>query len=192
MDNSTPSIPPGYCQCGCGTHIGSWEATDRRKGRVKGEPKRFFKGHHARKQTLDPGPNLNGFCMCGCGERTLLASKHDATTGRVKGKPMRFISGHNSRVASPTRREGPDYIKEDRGFETSCWIWQGKPGANGYATVRLNPDIRIYAHRFYYERFVGEIPPKHHLHHRCEVPLCVNPEHLVPLTPKDHRRAHGT
>ena len=36
---------PGFCQCGCGEWVGFWEQTNRSCGRVKGEPKRYVKGH---------------------------------------------------------------------------------------------------------------------------------------------------
>jgi hypothetical protein len=44
MSDST--IQPGYCQCGCGTHIGFYPVTNRRKGMVKGAPKKFARGHY--------------------------------------------------------------------------------------------------------------------------------------------------
>ena len=37
------------CQCGCGAVVGVWEKSNRSQGRVKGEPKRFLKGHHSRR-----------------------------------------------------------------------------------------------------------------------------------------------
>jgi hypothetical protein len=37
-----------------------------------------------------------------------------------------------------------------------------------------------------YELLIGEIPKGHELHHTCENRLCVNPDHLKPLTRKDH------
>lgn len=34
------------CQCGCGQETGFWEESDKRRGRVKGEAKRFLPGHN--------------------------------------------------------------------------------------------------------------------------------------------------
>jgi hypothetical protein len=39
----------GLCKCGCGQLAPIAKVTSREKGWVKGEPKRFINGHHARK-----------------------------------------------------------------------------------------------------------------------------------------------
>lgn len=46
---SEVTVEPGYCQCGCGTWIGCYKETDRKRGSFKGQPKRFVVGHHARR-----------------------------------------------------------------------------------------------------------------------------------------------
>ena len=53
------STPHGYCQCGCGERTTINEKDNRRYGWVKGEPKRFRKGHWKRTVGLTPwSPNL--------------------------------------------------------------------------------------------------------------------------------------
>lgn len=76
-----------------------------------------------------------------------------------------------------------------------CWAWRGdltrygkfKRQVTGYGSKDAE---NIPAHRFAYETLVGRIPEGHHLHHECENPGCVNPAHLVPLTPADHAARH--
>lgn len=34
------------CQCGCGGSTGTWPRTDRARGRIKGEARRFIQGHN--------------------------------------------------------------------------------------------------------------------------------------------------
>jgi hypothetical protein len=47
------NIPYGFCECGCGqkTEVTPW--SDRNRGFVKGEPKRFVRGHNGRKALTD-------------------------------------------------------------------------------------------------------------------------------------------
>ena len=64
--------------------------------------------------------------------------------------------------------------------ENDCWIWQ-KSLNRGYGRT-WNGKRRVYAHRHYYEMFVGPIPDGHDLDHLCSEPACVNPEHLEPVS----------
>lgn len=75
---------------------------------------------------------------------------------------------------------------------SGCWEFRGSLGEYGYfASNQLGTNRQQLAHRLVYEVLVGPIPEGHHLHHECENPGCVNPKHLRPLTPGDHRRWHA-
>lgn len=114
-----------------------------------------------------------GLCACGCGQPTSLATKTNRRLGHVRGQPVRFRRGHHGRK--------PDYR-----VEGDCWIW-AKSFIKGYGQVKINRQMRL-AHRLYYERAYGRIPAGAHLHHVCGEPRCVRPEHLVALSPLEHRR----
>jgi HNH endonuclease len=43
-------IVRGLCQCGCGKRTKLARSTDRSRGRIEGEPLRYVRGHHARKE----------------------------------------------------------------------------------------------------------------------------------------------
>ena len=62
-----------------------------------------------------------------------------------------------------------------------CWEWVGAKDGRGYADFYYNKAVG-QAHRYAYETFVGDIPEGLALDHLCRVPLCVNPEHLEPVT----------
>ena len=66
-----------------------------------------------------------------------------------------------------------------------CWIWRGAVGSDGYGRVRRR-GVTHSAHRFAYELFKGPIPEELCVMHRCDVPLCVNPTHLVLGTKADN------
>jgi hypothetical protein len=58
-----------------------------------------------------------------------------------------------------------------------CWIWRGTKYRTGYGQFRLNRRLWA-AHRASYTLFVGQIPRGHVVRHKCDVPSCVNPDHL--------------
>ncbi len=72
--------------------------------------------------------------------------------------------------------------------QEGCWIWTGtkvkKP--NGYyghiVMGRTGSRKTKKAHRVSYEHFVGPIPEGMELDHLCHNTLCINPEHLEPVT----------
>lgn len=67
--------------------------------------------------------------------------------------------------------------------ENGCWEWVGGISDNGYG--RWNTTTRSrYAHRVVYEMHLGVVPKGLHLDHLCRNRLCVNPDHLEPVTCK--------
>jgi hypothetical protein len=96
--------PYGYCQCGCGEKTNLVIKTNRKLGTVKGEPRRFVKGHRQRH------PVINGEKKCNkCGLKKSLdrfgisVKNRDGHKGTCKDCVNKEIS---------QRREDPQY-KED-------------------------------------------------------------------------------
>lgn len=59
---------------------------------------------------------------------------------------------------------------------SGCWLWVGKQ--NGvYGLLRFGDRFQM-AHRVSYRLFCGEIPDGMQVNHRCDFPICVNPDHL--------------
>src|SRR5688500_2385277 len=66
----------------------------------------------------------------------------------------------------------------------TCWLWAGVKGRGGYGRMRINGRDRS-AHRAAWEMANGQaVPDGMHVCHRCDVPSCVNPEHLFLGTAK--------
>jgi hypothetical protein len=62
-----------------------------------------------------------------------------------------------------------------------CWIWQNGKNNQGYGMFYFEHKM-VLAHRWMYEFTKGDIPEKLGLDHLCRTPLCVNPNHLEPVT----------
>lgn len=72
---------------------------------------------------------------------------------------------------------------------TGCLLWTRGVDGNGYG--RLSWWSRNHlAHVVAYEAHNGRVPRGREVHHRCCQPSCVNPDHLVALTPTQHRNVH--
>lgn len=82
------------------------------------------------------------------------------------------------------------YVETDRGFESPCWVWLGARNSKGYA-VRGTQHERYLVHRRAFEEAGGTIGTGEEAHHRCEQRDCVNPAHIVAITPLRHRRVHN-
>lgn len=70
--------------------------------------------------------------------------------------------------------------------DNGCLVWVACTTGT-YGVFKLGPEHgrrQIYAHRWSYEYHVGPIPDGLEVDHLCRNVLCVNPEHLEPVTPR--------
>lgn len=123
-----------------------------------------------------------GYCWCKCGTKTSLAKRSYYGKGVIRGQPWRFVKGHEH------RKSGVDYVPEDRGYKTPCWIWQLHILKTGYGGASTPTRRHIRAHVLFWERANGPVPTGLHLDHLCKQRACVNPDHLEPVTHAENIR----
>ncbi len=75
-----------------------------------------------------------------------------------------------------------------------CWVWIGsinKKPYGSYGEIRMGRRCNnklMRAHRVSYEYFVEAIPTGYELDHLCRNTLCINPEHLEPVTHRENMK----
>jgi HNH endonuclease len=65
-----------------------------------------------------------------------------------------------------------------------CWLWTGQT-RKGYGALDFRKK-KMGAHRVSWEIHNDKIPDGHLIHHKCEVTLCVNPDHIELRTALTH------
>lgn len=79
-------------------------------------------------------------------------------------------------------------IVDPTGF---CWLWTGSKNQNGYGRFQPHPGTNrktSSAHRVAWELLIGPISPGYEVDHLCRIKLCVNPDHLEPVTKAENIR----
>jgi predicted XRE-type DNA-binding protein len=76
--------------------------------------------------------------------------------------------------------------KVDKQPNGGCWLWcAGR--SHGYGVFNVGGGRIVYAHRVAWEQSHGSIRNGLQVLHRCDVPLCVNPDHLFLGSDRENR-----
>lgn len=107
-----------------------------------------------------------------------MATKSDRRSNRTD---------RSTATATPEQRAVDRMLARCHRRDDGCWILPG----NGKWYPKVSVAGRVMnGHRVVYATMVGEIPQGAHIHHRCEHPRCIRPEHLEAITPTDHQHRH--
>ena len=72
-------------------------------------------------------------------------------------------------------------------LKSECWIWTTCTSIARYGKFKLN-GVWMGSHRAAYILFIGPIPKGQNVLHTCDMPPCVNPEHLFLGTQSDNNQ----
>lgn len=80
----------------------------------------------------------------------------------------------------------------------TCWIWTGAIHVHRHGVFNAGRDApkgkkspTMWAHRYAYMVIVGDLPEGLVLDHLCKNPVCVNPDHLEPVTQSENAKRGG-
>lgn len=71
--------------------------------------------------------------------------------------------------------------------ESGCWLWLGSWHKKGYGKISREGRDTLVVSRLFYAYYNGPIPDGMRVCHKCDVPVCCNPDHLFAAT--DHENA---
>lgn len=103
--------------------------------------------------------------------------------GAMEAGRVKHFSVLNLSVSERNKVEIRFWLKVEK--TDRCWLWKGWKHESGYGRFVIHGN-NTYPHRIAYEVVKGRIPEGKTLDHLCRNRLCVNPDHLEPVTNREN------
>lgn len=111
------------------------------------------------------------------------------------GRMVRHSKGHSKGGNDYSKTNCPRLMPLTQRFwrkverSDGCWLWTGVRTGRGYGRIQqggLEKRKALLVHRLSWELHFGAIPAGLVVCHKCDVPLCVRPDHLFLGTQRDN------
>jgi hypothetical protein len=121
------------------------------------------------------------------GKTIIEISKMHKTAKDTVRQKLKEVINLRPRQSEKLKKTDDEIISKFKRIESSgCWEWQGYINNYGYGAFQHNGK-HYMAHRYMYEKYIGEIGSLNVLH-KCDNPKCANPAHLFLGTQSDNMK----
>jgi hypothetical protein len=176
----SPRRDARYCSLKCGTEVAALAAKERHLQVADGKARECARPDCRQAYTYTKG-HKGKWCSEAC---HAISRNHQAARSDLR---LALEARDFSATASALKERVT--VEQLPGIPTPCWIWKGqkkeKKGRSPYPVASWS-NKTIQVHRVVLEAKYGKPLGSQHAHHMCANTMCVNPDHLQPVTHREN------